>query len=385
MFNRWTFSAATPEETADADADEPDEAASTSQATLQEAREAARVIRAVTRNTSSRVLSNGGHLAASNPQALIRSVSRSRSPSPSPTPYKNTFTFPTMDEETVERITANAVRIALQQDRDERDRQSQIATTAAVAAALANQTSQVQALRRPDLPPFDPQNIDIWIKRIEFAYTRSGITAVKDKFAFLEKLFHAKDDARVNAFLWGDHTADNWKQFLEYLRERYGRTRKQEVYSLLNGVPREGRRPTVLADHIRQLTPNVSVDDIRKEVLLKEFPAEVRQHLSSKIDEMDFDATAKAADKFFDKQGKLRDSNTSSAINHVDNQQQQPQRQPQQPQQKTTSFTSAFPTEEDSGVNAVRFRQGQRQQFCLQWFVDSRLQQQQLQPQQQQQ
>ena len=270
-----------------------------------------------------------------------------------------------MDPEQIERITANAVRIALQQDREERDRQSRLATEAAVAAALANQTSQVQALRRPDLPPFDPQNIDIWIKRIEFAYTRSNIVAVKDKFAFLEKLFNAKDDPRVNAFLWGDHTFEKWNEFLEYLRERYGRTKKQEVYSLLNGVPREGRRPTVLADHIRQLTPNVSVDDIRKEVLLKELPAEVRQHLSSKIDDLDFDATAKAADKFFDKQGKLRDSNASSSINHVDGQQQQPQQQPQQPQQRSTTFTSAFPSEEESEVNAVRFRQGQRQQFSV--------------------
>ena len=68
-----------------------------------------------------------------------------------------------MDAEQIEQITANAVRMALQQDREERDRQSRLATEAAVAAALANQTSQVQALRRPDLPPFDPQNIDIWI------------------------------------------------------------------------------------------------------------------------------------------------------------------------------------------------------------------------------
>ena len=269
-----------------------------------------------------------------------------------------------MDAEQIEQITANAVRMALQQDREERDRQSRLATEAAVAAALANQTSQVQALRRPDLPPFDPQNIDIWIKRIEFAYTRSNVTAVKDKFAFLEKLFHAKDDARVNAFLWGDHTPEQWNDFLKYLQDRYGRTRKQEVYSLLNGVPREGRRPTVLRDHIRELTKNVTVDDIRKEVLLKELPAEVRQHLSSTIDDLDFDATAKAADKYFDKQGKLRESSASASVNHVAAP-RQPQPPPQQQQQKTTAFTTAFASEDDTDINAVRFRQGQRQQFAV--------------------
>ena len=44
------------------------------------------------------------------------------------------------DDEAVQRITANAIRVALQQDREEWDRQSQLATQAAVAAAVANQS-----------------------------------------------------------------------------------------------------------------------------------------------------------------------------------------------------------------------------------------------------
>ena len=272
-----------------------------------------------------------------------------------------------MDDAAIQRITANAIKMALREDREERDRQSQLATQAAVAAALANQTQQVQALRRPDLAPFDPNNIEVWIHRIEFAYTRSGITAAKDKFAFLEKLFHAKDDPRVNAFLWGAHTDTRWNQFLEYLRERYGRTRKQEVYSIFSGIPRDGRRPTVHADLIRELTANVTVDDIRKEMLLKEIPAEVRQHLAEREDDLDFDGTAKALDKYFDKTGKLKDAKAAS-VNHVSSfkqpQQQQQQQQQQQPL-KTTSFTAPFSTDDDddSEVNAVRFRQGQKQQF----------------------
>ena len=139
-----------------------------------------------------------------------------------------------MEAADIERITANAVRMALQQDREERDRQSRIATEAAVAAALANQTSQVQALRRPDLPPFDKTNIDAWIRRVEFAYARSNVTRAMNKFAFIEKLFNSRDDATVNAFLNGPQTDARWTEFINYLRERYGRSR-QEVHSLLNG------------------------------------------------------------------------------------------------------------------------------------------------------
>ena len=276
-------------------------------------------------------------------QQRVRSRSRGQSPSSTPTPdasaaSETAFNIPTMDEATVNRITRDAVRLALQEDREERDRQSQLVTQVAVAAALANQTSQVQALRRPDLAPFDPNNIEIWIKRIEFAFTRSSVTVPKDKFAFLEKLFHAKDDPRVNSFLWGEHTNERWAEFLAYLRERYGRTRRQEVYSMMNGIPRDGRRPTVHADLIREMTANVTLDDIRKEILLKEVPAEVRQHLADRVDDLDFDGTAKALDKHFDKDGKLKDSNKSASINHVGGakqpQQQQQQQQQRQPQQQ---------------------------------------------------
>ena len=193
-----------------------------------------------------------------------------------------------MEPELIAQITRDAVRMALQQDREERDHQSRIATEAAVAAALANQTSQVQALRQPDLPPFDKDHIDVWIGRVEFAYARAGVTKPTDKFAFLEKMFHAKDDSKVNAFLWGAHNDSTWSEFVKYLRERHGRTKKQEVYSLLDGVQRDGRRPTALAELIKELTPRVTVDDIRKEVLLKQMPACVRQHLNDKIDDLDF-------------------------------------------------------------------------------------------------
>ena len=51
-----------------------------------------------------------------------------------------------LTEEDINRITERAVRMALTQDGEERDRQSRIATEAAVAAELANQMQQVKAL-----------------------------------------------------------------------------------------------------------------------------------------------------------------------------------------------------------------------------------------------
>ena len=60
---------------------------------------------------------------------------------------------------------------------------------AATTAALAAYRAEGGQRKRPELPDFDPANIEIWIKRIESAYIRSNINKPADKFAFLEPKF----------------------------------------------------------------------------------------------------------------------------------------------------------------------------------------------------
>ena len=283
------------------------------------------------------------------------------------------------DDETAALI-ARAVKMALAEDRADRDRQSAIHTQAAVAAALANQTSQTRSLRRPDLPPLDKKHIEHWIQRVEYAYTRAEVTRPKEKFAFLEKIFAGCDDPQINRMLQGDTTAQ-WTLFLDHLRDTYGRTKKQKVQTIFNGVTRDGRRPTQLAAHIKDLVDDITLDDILKELLLKEIPSEVRQHSATAIKSLDFQQTAEHLEVYFDKQGKLLNSNNASAsVNSVKQQPQQPRSSMKQPSSSSsapsessthsseaTSFTNAFNDDDNNGdVNAVRFRpNGQRQSFNI--------------------
>ena len=142
--------ATTPEET-----EAPvDPEVSSTPLTLSERRAVAREARAVTRRTASASTTasalptlSTGHLRPPTPAALIRSISRSRTPSPSPTSTSTRFELPppmAMDQEAIQRLCAEAVEYALRKDREERDRQSQLATQAAVSAALANQTSGIR-------------------------------------------------------------------------------------------------------------------------------------------------------------------------------------------------------------------------------------------------
>ena len=278
-------------------------------------------------------------------------------------------------------IIARAVKMALAEDRADRDRQSALHTEAAVAAALANQTSQTRSLRKPDLPPLDKKNIEHWINRVEYAYTRAEVTRPKEKFAFLERTFSGCDDAQINRMLQGDSAAQ-WTVFLDHLRDTYGRTTRQKVQTVFNGVARDGRRPTQLAAHIKDLVDDITLDDILKELLLKEIPSEVRQHSATAIKSLDFQQTAEHLEVYFDKQGKLLNSNQASAsVNSVKQQPQQQQRSSMKPppsapkassesstpSSEASSFTNAFGDDDDNGdINAVRFRpNGQRQSFDI--------------------
>ena len=74
--------------------------------------------------------------------------------------------------------------------------------------------------RKPDLPAFHAKNIKIWLKRIDNAFRRAGVTDPRDKFAFIEPKFAVDADPRINELLFGDGTAAEWTGFEEYLRGR---------------------------------------------------------------------------------------------------------------------------------------------------------------------
>ena len=249
---------------------------------------------------------------------------------------------------------------------------------AAMRAANISATSQVQSLRKPELPSFDKANIEIWIKRVESAYARVRVTDPKLKFAHLESKFDVNTDPLINEFLFStDANDETWTSFLNYLRKRYGRTTKQEALSVIQGTPREGRTPSQLVAVMREKAGKVTLDDVLKEQLLKELPAEVHRQIIDKVEGLNFEQTGELADKWFDKEGKPLLANTPSTVHSVTSS-ANPARA--STSSSTTSaaasaegyndahnFTTPFDgAEDESDINAIRFRQGQKQRFRVQ-------------------
>ena len=183
------------------------------------------------------------------------------------------------------------------------------------AAAGHGASTQSHRRKRPELPAFDKSNIVIWVQRIEAAYAREEITDPKQKFAFLESVMGVNMGPTINGYMFGAATNETWKSFIDHLLETFGPTKEQRCSTFLDGVSRDGRRPSDLLALIRDQGKDVSIDDLEKQLVLRGLPPDVRKLLQDKIEDLNAQETANLADAHFDKEG--RPLNSSSGINNV--------------------------------------------------------------------
>ena len=342
------------------------------------------------------------HLSVEQVLSLPRGFGRgrdSRSPSPSVRPGANFFppafaqhqedtdepfvdaegearmpiTDPTTDAIPEDADPAEVRRIAEQarqqnqamlvnQERITRALEQATQAAAAAAAALQALSLNTQAAppiattkrKRPELPAFDKANIHIWIQRVESAYAREEVTDPKQKFAFLESIIGVNLGPTINNFMFGEATAQNWKSFLEHLKDVYGPTKETRCSIYLDGIKRNGLRPSDHLALIRDRAKDVTLDDLQKQLILRELPMETRKLLQDKVAKLDAKATAVLADSHFTKDG--QPLNDVASVCSIANQQQH------HPTEMDASYSNNLPEEETSDINNVQGRSRAPQQ-----------------------
>ena len=262
---------------------------------------------------------------------------RSRSPSPAAA-APGTFNFPPIvnppeEDQFQNAIMATDEQLAAIREELRNEMRAQMRNEAAASAATIPDAIK----RKPEIPSFDKTHVEHWIRRTENAFIRALITSPREKFAFLETKFPVDFNPRINEFLWGDATNDRWNEFLAYLRAEYGVTKQQKVACILDGFKRDGRKPSQYAALLVEKTKDLTLDDIRKEMLVREMPTEIQRMLQERIEGATFEEAAKAADSYFDQDGKPRHTKPAS-INNV--------------QETSRDFTTAYSDETDD-INAV--------------------------------
>ena len=184
-------------------------------------------------------------------------------------------------------------------------------------AAAAATTSANNHIKKVELPSFDKKNIHTWIRRVEAAFGRAGVVTPNDKFFFIESKLDVNLNPKINEYLCGESTEEKWDEFLEYLQNEYGRTKEQQAALFLNGIPREGLRPTQHLAKIKDLTKDIGLDDLLKEMVLKDLPKGIKQSLAERTT-LTAEEAANAADHYFDKDGRPKHENSAANVNNVD-------------------------------------------------------------------
>ena len=199
------------------------------------------------------------------------------------------------------------------------------ATAALQALALSNNVrttppATTQKRKRPELPALDRTNIHIWIQRVESAYAREEVTDPKQKFAFLESIIGVNLGPTINNFMFGEATAANWTAFLKHLKDVYGPTKETRCSIYLDGLKRNGLRPSDHLALIQDGAKDVSIDDLQKQLILRGLPPDVKKLVQDKVERLDAAATASLADAHFGKDG--RPLNSEASISSVGQQAQ---------------------------------------------------------------
>ena len=219
-------------------------------------------------------------------------TARSPTPSPNPSPIPSTETneqvfFPSPETNSLPPIT----------HRVEMAESDPLNTLTTALSGL-----QVSS-RKPELPPFDKNSIQKWIRRVESAYIRSGITSPVEKFAFIESKFPVDEDPAVDEFLFGEPTEENWNNFCKYLTQRYGKTKRQKVASILEPISMDGRTPSQFFAKLKQNYGDITLDDIVKELCIRQLPTDLQQTIYKDTEDLPAKETMSFADKYYNPDG----------------------------------------------------------------------------------
>ena len=218
-------------------------------------------------------------------------------------------------------------------------------TTLTTATSAATTTSSHR--KKPDMPPFDQQNILIWIKRLTAAYDRAGVVLAKDKFAYLESTFDITFNPIINNFLFNSNNTDeDWTNFIKYMATEYGPTIRQKARKLIGDLPRQGMKPSQYLSQLEEDVKDVTLDDIKKEHLLKSIPPRIREILGKAVETKTTKEVAALADHYFDSQGRPLEK-SATTINHVSNQ------QPAATSTQQPAYTAAY-SDDEAEVNQIK-------------------------------
>jgi hypothetical protein len=145
------------------------------------------------------------------------------------------------------------------------------------------------------LPPFWPEQPDVWFAQAEAQFSLAGITNERTKFHHIIAQLDHRYAAEVRDIITSPPQQDPYTQLRTELLNRLSPSGEQRLRQLLTPEAMGDRKPSQYLRHLRSLAPNAS-DDLLRTVWTSQLPRDIQIALAAQP-VVQLDAAALCADR----------------------------------------------------------------------------------------
>ena len=162
------------------------------------------------------------------------------------------------------------------------------------------------------LPPFWPQDPELWFTQVEAQFLTRGVTTEQTKFAYVVASLQPEVAQEIRDILLNPPDSDQYKTIRKELIHRTSQSQQRRLHQLIIAEELGDRKPSQLLRKMQQLSGDVKMDDkMLRQLFLQRMPTNVQAILASSSDSVKIEELASLADKI------LEVTPTLSHVSHV--------------------------------------------------------------------
>ncbi|XP_050512957.1 uncharacterized protein LOC126888641 [Diabrotica virgifera virgifera] len=146
------------------------------------------------------------------------------------------------------------------------------------------------------IPPFWPNDPEIWFLQVENQFTLANITSDATKFNYIVASLDTAYTLEVRDIIVSTPATDRYAKLKSELIKRLSASQQQKIKRLLEHEELVDRRPSQFLRHLQSLAGTTVPDNIVRSLWLGKLPASTTQAILSTQAKASLDAVAELAD-----------------------------------------------------------------------------------------
>ena len=171
---------------------------------------------------------------------------------------------------------------------------------AVISEATPKSGTQLQAVGgvQLKLPPYWPNDPELWFIQVEAQFITRGITVEKTKYAYIVSSLQSEYAQEVRDVLLSPPTSDPYTHLKSELIKRTSASEQKRLHQLLTAEELGDRKPTQLLRRMEQLLGGAKLESsIFTQLFLQRLPHHAQSILASSRDAMTVNQLAQLADR----------------------------------------------------------------------------------------